>query len=317
MSRRVTAPKRAGLIGLGLMGAAFARRLIGAGWKVVGFDVAPACRRHATRLGVRVVRDNAAVFAACDRVLFSLPTLRETELVLCDADAALRAGHLLLDSTTGEPEQAEAIHRRLAARGVRYLDATISGNSQQVAAGDDVLTMVGGDADAFAAARPLLRVLTPKVAHVGPCGSGARMKLVTNLVLGLNRAVLAEGLCFAEQLGFTRRAALDVLLASKAYSTVMDTKGEKMVNEDFTPQARLSQHLKDVRLMLAAAKGRRFKLPLTQVHRQLLEAAEAAGLGALDNSALIKVLAGTVTGRPRPTRVQVSAPRATSRPRSR
>jgi 3-hydroxyisobutyrate dehydrogenase-like beta-hydroxyacid dehydrogenase len=316
MSRRVPAPKRAGLIGLGLMGAAFARRLIGAGWKVVGFDVAPVCRRHATRLGVQVMRNNAAVFAACDRVLFSLPTLRETELVLCDADDALRAGHLILDTTTGEPEHAEAIHRRLAARGVRYLDATISGNSEQVAGGD-VLTMVGGDADAFAAARPLLRVLTPKVAHVGPCGSGARMKLVTNLVLGLNRAVLAEGLCFAEQLGFTRRDALDVLLASKAYSTVMDTKGEKMVNEDFAPQARLSQHLKDVRLMLAAAKARRFKLPLTQVHRQLLEAAEAAGLGPLDNSALIKVLAGTVTGRPRPTRVQESAPRATSRPRSR
>ncbi|MFM8470187.1 MAG: NAD(P)-dependent oxidoreductase [Limisphaerales bacterium] len=258
MSRRTTAKagavtRRAGLIGLGLMGRAFAQRLRAAGWEVVGFDVAPGCRQLARKLGVRLVRSNTAVFTACDQVLLSLPTLHETELVLSDARPALRPGHLILDTTTGEPEQAEAIHHRLAAQGVRYLDATISGNSEQVAFGDDVLTMVGGDAEAFAAARKLLRTLTRCVRHVGPCGSGARMKLVTNLVLGLNRAVLAEGLCFAEQLGFTRRAALEVLLASKAYSAVMDTKGEKMVTEDFTPQARLSQHLKDVRLMLAAA----------------------------------------------------------------
>lgn len=298
MNHRATAKpeglnKRVGLVGLGLMGRAFAQRLRAAGWEIVGFDVAPACCAQARKLGVRLVRSNAAVFRTCDRVFLSLPTLRETELVLRDAAAALRPGHLILDTTTGEPEHAEAIHKRLATQGVRYLDATISGNSEQVASGDDVLTMVGGDAEAFAAARRLLRVLTPRVRHVGPSGSGARLKLVTNLVLGLNRAVLAEGLCFAEQLGFTRRAALDVLMDSKAYSTVMDTKGEKMVNEDFTPQARLSQHLKDVRLMLQAAKARRFKLPLTQVHRQLLEAAEAAGFGALDNSALIKVLAAS------------------------
>ncbi len=299
MSRRATAKlgavtKRAGIIGLGLMGHAFAQRLLAAGWEVMGFDVAPACRHRAKMLGVRIARGNAAVLATCDCVLLSLPTLRETELVLADARSALRPGHLILDTTTGEPEQAEAIHHRLTAQGVRYLDTTISGNSEQVASGDDVLTMVGGDAEAFAAARRLLRVLTPRVRHVGPSGSGARMKLVTNLVLGLNRAVLAEGLCFAEQLGFTRRAALEVLLASKAHSAIMDTKGEKMVTEDFAPQARLSQHLKDVRLMLQAAEAKCFKLPLTQVHRQLLEAAEAAGLGPLDNSALIKVLAGTL-----------------------
>ncbi len=292
-ARRKAAYKRAGLIGLGLMGHAFAQRLLAAGWEVTGFDLSPVCRQRAKQLGVRIVRSNAAVFTACDRVLLSLPTLRETELVLRDACSALRPGHLILDTTTGEPEHAEAIHARLASLDVSYLDATISGNSEQVASGDDALTMVGGDADAFAASRNLLRALTPRVRHVGPCGSGSRMKLVTNLVLGLNRAVLAEGLCFAEQLGFTRRAALKVLLASKAYSAIMDTKGEKMVTENFTPQARLSQHLKDVRLMLQAAKMKRFKLPLTQVHRDLLEAAEAAGLGALDNSALIKVLAGS------------------------
>lgn len=294
-ARASSAPRRVGLIGLGLMGCAFAQRLRAAGWEVAGYDLAPTSRRAARALGVRVARSNAAIFATCDHVLLSLPTLRETELVLSDAGTALRAGHLILDTTTGDPEHAEAIHARLAERGMRYLDATISGNSEQIAAGANLLTMVGGDATAFAAARPLLRALTRQVRHVGPSGGGARMKLVTNLVLGLNRAALAEGLCFAEALGFTRRAALEVLLASQAYSAIMETKGGKMVNEDFAPQARLSQHLKDVRLMLESARAQRLKLPLTTAHRAILETAEAAGLGPLDNSALIQVLARRAT----------------------
>ncbi len=289
--RAAPARKHVGLIGLGLMGQAFAQRLLAAGWEVLGFDVAPACRQRARRLGVRVTRSSTAVFAACDRVLLSLPTLRETEAVLTEARPALRPHQFILDTTTGEPEHAEAIHARLATHGVRYLDATISGNSEQVATGNDVLTMAGGTAEDFAASVDLLQTLTPRVRHVGPCGSGARMKLVTNLVLGLNRAVLAEGLCFAERLGFSRRATLEVLLDSKAFSAVMHTKGEKMVSEDFTPQARLSQHLKDVDLMLQAAGAKQFNLPFTTLHRELLRTAEAAGLGALDNCALIQVLA--------------------------
>lgn len=285
--RPAAAKKRIGLIGLGLMGHAFAQRLLAADWEVIGYDLAPACRQRARQLGVRLTRSNAAVFTACDRVLLSLPTLRETELVLADSLSALRSGHLLLDTTTGEPEQSEAIHHRLAARGVRYLDATISGNSQQVASGDDVLTMVGGDAAAFTAARALLRVLTRRVRHVGPSGSGARMKLVTNLVLGLNRAALAEGLVFANELGVEGKQALDVLRRSMAYSSIMDTKGEKMLARDFTPQAKLSQHLKDVRLMLAASS---IPLPLSETHRALLEKAETLGFGGADNSAVIEAI---------------------------
>ena len=105
--------------------------------------------------------------------------------------------------------------------------------------------------------------------YVGPCGSGARMKLVSNLVLGLNRAALAEGLVFAQALGVDGEAALQVLINSMAYSRTMDTKGQKMIQGDFRTQARLSQHLKDVRLILEAAAEAGQSLPLTEVHRQL------------------------------------------------
>ena len=136
--------------------------------------------------------------------------------------------------------------------------------------------MAGGDAEAFARCRDLFACFAPRAFHLGPCGSGARMKLVVNLVLGLNRAALAEGLAFAAACGVDPAVALEVLKAGVSYSRVMDTKGPKMLAADFTPEARLSQHLKGARL------------PLSGLHRELLERLEAAGLGAADNCAIIE-----------------------------
>ena len=123
------------------------------------------------------------------------------------------------------------------------------------------------------------------------------MKLVSNLVLGLNRAALAEGLVFAQALGLEAEAALGVLLGTMAYSRIMDTKGRKMIEGDFSVQARLSQHLKDIRLILDAAAAAGQALPLTEIHRQLLEVAEAAGFGEADNSAIIRAF-GHLTQHP-------------------
>ena len=116
------------------------------------------------------------------------------------------------------------------------------------------------------------------------CGCGARMKLVMNLVLGLNRAVLAEGLAFAEACGLDGQAALEVLQASPAHSVVMDTKGRKMLSGDYQPEARLAQHLKDVRLILEAASRSELPVPLSELHLELLEKLVERGFGNQDNS---------------------------------
>jgi 3-hydroxyisobutyrate dehydrogenase-like beta-hydroxyacid dehydrogenase len=113
------------------------------------------------------------------------------------------------------------------------------------------------------------------------------MKLVANHVMGLNRAALAEGLAFARATGVKPARALEVLRAGAAYSRAMDTKGPKMIRGGFAPVARLSQHLKDVRLILRSARRAGLRLPLESVNRRLLERVEAAGKGGLDNSAVI------------------------------
>jgi 3-hydroxyisobutyrate dehydrogenase-like beta-hydroxyacid dehydrogenase len=169
------------------------------------------------------------------------------------------------------------------------LDATISGSSEQLRRGE-ALAMVGGPIEAFKRCAAVWASWGGRTLHVGESGDGARLKLVTNLVLGLNRAALAEGLALAEAMGLDLASALDVLRCSAAYSRIMDSKGGKMIAGDFTPEARLSQHLKDVRLILQSAGENGITLPLSETHRQLLERAEAEGLGAVDNSAIIEVL---------------------------
>jgi 3-hydroxyisobutyrate dehydrogenase-like beta-hydroxyacid dehydrogenase len=142
----------------------------------------------------------------------------------------------------------------------------------------------------MAACADLFAALGPAVFHTGGAGTGARMKLVTNLVLGLNRAALAEGLALAQGLGLDAAQALAIMRAGPAYARIMDRKGEKMLRGDFAPEARLAQHLKDVRLILAQGRAAGLPMPLSTVHGEVLAAAERAGWGELDNSAIIRVL---------------------------
>jgi 3-hydroxyisobutyrate dehydrogenase-like beta-hydroxyacid dehydrogenase len=198
-------------------------------------------------------------------------------------------GQILIDTTTGDPHHSCEWSQRLAARGAHYLDAPISGSSEQTRRGEATV-MVSGDHSAFDACHDLWLVLGKNTFYVGASGNAARMKLVSNLVLGLNRAARAEGLVLAESLGLDLATTLEVLRGSPAYSRQMDTKGPKMLAGDFTPQAKLSQHLKDVRLMLEAAREQGVTLSLTDTHRRLLELAESRGLGELDNSAIYRAL---------------------------
>jgi len=282
-------PETIGLIGVGLIGTALIERLQTAGFRVLMWDRDAARRTGAAALGAEVAANAAAVAAQCRRVILSLPDSNIVSSVMSEMENALRAKTIVVDTSTGEPADAVRFSKSLGQRGATYLDATISGSSEQLRRGE-ALCMVGGDAEAFARCADVWNALGSQTMHVGASGTGAQLKLVTNLVLGLNRAALAEGLVLAEVMRLDPALTLRVLQASAAYSRIMDTKGPKMIGGDFAPVARLSQHLKDVRLMLQAAGEGNVALPLSEAHRQILEQAEAAGWGDLDNSAIIKVL---------------------------
>ena len=148
--------------------------------------------------------------------------------------------------------------------------------------------MVGGEPSSYEVCADLLGLLAKHVYYLGPSGCGSKAKLATNLVLGLNRLVLAEGMVFAEKLGLPLDTFLALLKVSPAYSVAVDVKGEKMLRSDFEPASRIRQHHKDVSLMLKHAQNYRQHLPLCELHQDILAKAMAAGDSDLDTSAVIK-----------------------------
>jgi len=278
-----------GLIGVGLLGTALAERILAARLPVIGFDLQSSQVERLGGLGGKVAATAGDVAAACNCIVLCLPDSSIVAEVVNQLGDGLRTGTLLIDATTGDPDQTAAIAQRLALGGIGYIDATIAGSSQQVRQGEATV-IIGGSDDDVRRAEPVLTSWGERRFHVGPPGSGAQLKLVVNLVLGLNRAVLAEGLALATACGIEAAAALSVLKATPAYSTVMETKGPKMVARDYAPQARLAQHLKDVRLICELARRHHARTPLSAVHECLLQTAIELGYAEADNSAVIEAL---------------------------
>lgn len=282
-----------GLIGVGLLGTALAERMLAAGYRVVGHDVRQEQLTNLLRLGGEAAPSAREAAINAETIVLCLPTSTIVAEIIAEIGPALRPGMIILDATTGAPEGATAAEASLGSQGVGYLDATVAGSSEQVRRGAATI-IVGGEPQHLQQARPILRSWSERLFHVGPSGSGARMKLIVNLVLGLNRAVLAEGLNLARECGFDAAQALEILKATPAYSRVMDTKGPKMVAGDFRPEARLAQHLKDVRLIEQLAAKHFAHIPLTSLHAELLEQAVELGWGDADNSAIIHAFSSTL-----------------------
>jgi 3-hydroxyisobutyrate dehydrogenase-like beta-hydroxyacid dehydrogenase len=188
--------------------------------------------------------------------------------------------------STSDPDRIAALAGRLAARGVRCVEFPISGNSDQIALGNGI-GLTGGDRSSVEAVAPVLDAIAKRRHHLGPVGAAGRAKLAVNLVGGLNRAALAEGLAFAESMGIELAPFLEVLKDSAVYSRAMDTRGMKMVKSDFTPHAKIVQSRKDFRLIQDAAARAGQSLPLATVYLDLIEGCIAHGESDIDNSAVI------------------------------
>jgi 3-hydroxyisobutyrate dehydrogenase-like beta-hydroxyacid dehydrogenase len=281
-----------GLIGIGLMGTVLARRLLDAGYRVIGFDIAPARREELKRMGGEPVESIAEVARRCQIYLIAVMTIGQVEEVvegkggLIEASDA-NAPRIALCTSTCEPDRIEALAARAAARGLAFLDTPVSGTSQQVLRGDGY-GLIAGDQKAVEAAAPILNVIYPRNQYLGPAGAGTKTKLAINHILGLNRVALAEGLVFAETLGLDLKNFLTAARQSAAYSQIMDIKGDKMIAGDFAPVSKVSQHLKDVRTMLGEANKRGQALPFLSVLAEVLSACERRGDGERDNAITIE-----------------------------
>jgi 3-hydroxyisobutyrate dehydrogenase-like beta-hydroxyacid dehydrogenase len=274
-----------GLVGLGLMGEVYARRLIAAGFAVVGFDIDTTKQERLAPIGLRA-GTLADIARDCNPIVLAVFSTDQVEDVVERALLLAMAGKIVICTSTCDPDRIAALGARVAET-VRFLEVPVSGTSEQVRQGDGV-GLIGGDEKDAADAAPVLNALFPKRFHIGKVGDGSRAKLAINLILGLNRLALAEGLVFASRLGLDPAAFLKVARSSAAASQVMDTKGPKMIASDFTPEGRVRQTLKDAHLMLDQARKAGQQLPLLSVHADVLEACKIHGEGDQDNSIVIE-----------------------------
>jgi 3-hydroxyisobutyrate dehydrogenase-like beta-hydroxyacid dehydrogenase len=291
--------KTVGLVGIGLVGTAFAENLLAHEFAVVGFARRETKRAELMSLGGVSAGSLGEVARKAERVILSLPDSGVVEEVVFGPGGLLAEGaglRVIVDTTTGEPERTEALAAKLREKGVELLDAPISGSSEQIRRRKGVF-LIGGERAAYGTCLDLFTALAETHYYLGSAGAGSRAKLASNLILGLNRLVLAEGLVFAERLGLDLEAFLAMAKTTPAYSAAMDIKGAKMIRGDFSPQARVAQHHKDVRIILEYAERLGQDLPLARVHKEILERCMAQGEGELDNSAVIREIRRSLKNR--------------------
>ena len=274
-----------GVIGVGLMGEVYARRLVAAGFTVIGFDVDPAKNARLSNLGAQA-GTLPDIAQKCEPIVVAVFNTEQVEDVVERALIPAAAGKIVLVTSTCDPDRIAALGARVGDK-LRFLETPVSGTCEQVRHGDGV-GLIGGDQKIAADAAPVLDALFAKSFHIGKVGDGGRAKLAVNLILGLNRLALAEGLVFASRLGLDPAAFLDVARGSAAASQVMDTKGPKMIGGDFAPEGRVRQTLKDTQLMLDQARKAGQKLPLLEIHADVLQACVSHGDSEQDNSIVIE-----------------------------
>lgn len=283
-----------GFIGLGIMGGPMAANLVRAGHAVAGYDLSPPRLDRLAADGGRVAADIADAMAGAEVVITMVPDSPQVEQVVFGPGGLLengKPGLLYLDMSTIRPETSRRVAGAAREKGIRALDAPVSGGEKGAIDGT-LSIMVGGAAEDVEAARPILGVLGTTVRHVGPSGAGQTVKAANQLVVGGVYGLVAEAIVLLEASGVDARTGLDVLAGGLAGSRILDLKRESMVNREFAPGFRIDLHHKDMGIATAAAREAGVALPLTGMVAQLVAAARAQGYGALDHSALLKVVEG-------------------------
>lgn len=281
---------RVGFVGLGLMGHGMAKNLLSAGFHLIGYDLDPTKVDAIVKLGGSRTEAPDQIPRQVDTIILSLPDSPMVNEVVHRSLKLFQTGRpglTLIDTTTADPVLSEALASQLRERGVEMLDATLSGTSKMCAE-REITIMVGGREEIFRECEPIFSAIGKEAFFMGNNGAGALTKLIVNLILGLNRMALAEGLSLAKKAGMDQHRLLEVLQKSAAYSKAIDMKGSKMVDKEFLPpEGKLAFHLKDVRLILELGARLNFPLLLSSLHAQALASEVAKGRGDWDNADII------------------------------
>ena len=284
--------RRISIIGVGLLGSAVAARLLKGGFEVTGYDTRPEQVRALQAQGLIAAAGVAEAAAEADAVFTILPSLESVEAVILGAGGLVETaprGCTLIQMSTISPELARRLSQAALANGLGFLDAPVSGTSAMVVHGDCTV-FVGGDRARADACQPIFDAIAKKTCYVGDIGMASLAKLVTNLLVGLNTAALAEALVLGAKGGLAPALLLEILKDSAAASKMLEVRGPLMASHRFDAQMKVDLFLKDFGLMLDEGLRLGVPLPLTSITQQLATATAAAGRGKEDLAAIITTL---------------------------
>jgi len=281
---------RIAFVGLGIMGSPMAANLVKAGHTVTGYNLTQPPIDALVAAGGRGATGIAEAVADAEIVVTMVPAdLEVREVVLGEGGVLANAprGSLLIDMSSITPQTSIAVAEAAKEKGIRVLDAPVSGG--EVGAIEGALSiMVGGDAADFAEALPVFQTLGTTVVHVGPHGAGQTVKAANQLIVAANIQAVSEAVVFLENSSVELKAALEVLAGGLAGSTVLNRKKEAMLGRDFTPGFRIDLHHKDMGIVTDAARAVGAAIPVGALVAQLVASARANGDGSFDHSALLR-----------------------------
>ena len=285
-----------GLIGLGIMGASYARHLRAAGRAVIGYDIAEPPLAALAALGGRAAASPREVASQAEIILMALPSEASLGEACLDATrgvvAASGPGTILVEMSTLPLAAKEACRAALAAKGAAMLDCPVSGTGAQAAARDIVLYASGAE-EATEQARPVLASIAREVRHVGPFGAGMKLKCVANLLVTIHNLATAEAMLLAEAAGLDLAVVYDAIRAGAGNSRIFELRAPLMIEGRYEPPTmKMGVHMKDIALIRDAAKALDCPTPLLAASVPYYEAALEEGRVDQDTAALFAVLRG-------------------------
>jgi 2-hydroxy-3-oxopropionate reductase len=285
-------PETIGFIGLGIMGRPMAKNLCKAGFPLIVHNRSRAAVEDLVQSGAKAAPSPREVAAQSDVLITVLPNSPDVEAVALGKDGVIegaRPGLVYIDMSTISPIVSQKVGQALAQRGVRMLDAPVSGGEK--GAIDGALSiMVGGEASVFEDVRPIFQAMGKTITLLGPLGFGGFTKLANQIIVALNLTALGEALTLARKAGLDRELTLKALAGGLAGSRCLDQKTPNYVSGTYNPGFKIDLHFKDLGLIMESARALGVPLPTTAVVQELFSALRVKGRGGLDHSGVITLL---------------------------
>ncbi|MDU3816905.1 MAG: 2-hydroxy-3-oxopropionate reductase [Pantoea sp.] len=279
---------KVGFIGLGIMGKPMSKNLLKAGYTLVVRDSNPQNEAELVELGATAAKTPKEVAEQCDVIITMLPNSPHVKGVALGENGIIdgaKAGAVLIDMSSIAPLASREIHQALAEKGIKMLDAPVSGGEPKAIDGT-LSVMVGGDKAVFDAHYDLMKAMAGSVVHTGDIGAGNVTKLANQVIVALNIAAMSEALTLATKAGVNPDLVYQAIRGGLAGSTVLDAKAPMVMDRNFKPGFRIDLHIKDLSNALDTSHGIGAQLPLTAAVMEMMQALKADGMGTADHSAL-------------------------------